>query len=439
MRAAAVWSRARLVAAISGVCIAWLAPGLVQAESLADAWQQALVADANLASIHSEKEAAEADYRGASRQRLPVLDVTGSYTQLRDSPYLDVQTPSGPFVSPKIFRNDVYASGGVNLSVPLWTSGRLTGSIGAAEAGARAAYALEIRSTSDLKLAVAEAYVAVLRARQALDIATSSVASLQAHVDDVQVMYDKEAVAQSDLLAAKVALANAAQQKLRAANGERLALAVYNRWLGQPMSRQAELEPPAAAPIESGVTLEQMTARALERRPELAAASARQQSLEQQARAERAQGLPQIALNAGYNHYDNQILDRQNFASVGVGLQWRLFDSGQLQARTSALRGRARAARLQLADLRSGVALQVETALLNRDEAEARIKAVSEAVAQAEENARISRELYGSGLGTNTQVLDAETLLLTARNNRSDATYDLLIAGYRLLRAMGEL
>lgn len=439
MRAAGVWSRVRLVAAISCVCVAWLAPGLVQAESLAEAWQQALAADANLASIHSEKEAAEADYRGASRQRLPVLDLTGSYTRLKDSPYLDVATPSGPFVSPKIFRNDVYASGGVNLSVPLWTSGRLSGGIGAAEAGARAASALETRSTSDLKLAVTEAYVAVLRARQALDIATSSVASLQAHVGDVQVMYDKEAVAQSDLLAAKVAFANASQQKLRAANGERLALAVYNRWLGQPMSRRAELEPPAAAPIESDGTLEQMIARALERRPELAAASARQQGLEQQARAERAQGLPQIALNAGYNHYDNQILDRQNFASVGIGFQWRLFDSGQLQARTSALRGRARAAQLQLADLRSGVALQVETALLNQDEAAARIKAVSEAVAQAEENARIARELYGSGLGTNTQVLDAETLVLTARTNRSDASYDLLIAGYRLLRAMGEL
>ena len=84
--------------------------------------------------------------------------------------------------------------------------------------------------------------------------------------------------------------------------------------------------------------------------------------------------------------YDNEILDRENFASVGIGFQWRLFDSGQLQARTSALRSRARAAQQRLDDLRSSVALEVETALDNRDEAAARIHAAAAAVAQAEEN-----------------------------------------------------
>jgi outer membrane protein TolC len=219
-----------------------------------------------------------------------------------------------------------------------------------------------------------------------------------------------------------------------------LATAAYNRWVGQPLDRSPDLdEPSATSSARVAEALDQLIAQAIERRPELAAVSAQQEGLEQAARSERAQGLPQVVLHAGYNHVDNQILDRENFASIGIGFQWRLFDSGQLQARTSALRSRAHAAERRLADLRSQVRLDVETAFYNREEAAARIHAASAAVAQAEENVRIARELYSSGLGTNNQVLDAETLRVVAITNRDDARFDVLIAEYRLQRAIGAL
>jgi len=424
--------------AVWALC-ALMFPWVSRAESLSDAWAMALQSDGTLAAAHSERQAAEADQTAAQRQRWPALDLDGKYTQFEHAPNLNIATPAGQLQAP-VFAHDGYTMAGADLSVPLWTSGRISGAIGAAAAGARGATAQEVRSTADLKLVVAEAYISVFRARKALEVAESNVASLKAHAEDVRAMYDKEAVARSDLLAAQVALANAGQQRLRAANALHLAIAAYNRWVGQPLDRVPELESPAAAPAADAVgTLEQLTAQALERRPELAAISAQQEGLEQAARSERAQGLPQIALHAGYNHLDNDILDRENFATVGIGFQWRLFDSGQLKARTSALRSRARAAQQRLEDLRSSVALEVETALDNRDEAAARIHAAATAVVQAEENVRIARELYSSGLGTNNQVLDAETLRVISLTNRDDAGFDLLVAQYRLQRALGEL
>jgi outer membrane protein TolC len=391
------------------------------AESLSDAWAMALRSDGTLAAARSDREAAEADQSAALRQRWPALDLNGAYTQFEHAPSLDIATPAGQLQAP-IWRHDGYALAGADLSVPIWTSGKISGAIGAAAAGARGANAQEVRSTADLKLAVAESYVAVFRARRALNVAESNVASLKAHADDVQVMYDKQAVAQSDVLAAQVALANATQQRLRAANALRLATAAYNRWVGQSLDRAPDLDEPSATPsTEASEPLDQLIAQAIEHRPELAAVSAQQEGLEQAARSERAQGLPQVVVHAGYNHLDNQILDRENFASIGIGFQWRLFDSGQLQARTSALRSRARAAEQRLADLRSVVRLDVETAFYNREEATARIHAASAAVALAEENVRIAKELYGSGLGTNNQVLDAETLRVVAITNRDDA------------------
>ncbi len=438
VRMAPVTGRAPFLALGALVVIAAF-PWTARAESLADAWAMAQQSDGTLAAAHSEREAAEADHTAALRQRWLALDVNGTYTQFEHAPNLDIATPAGQLQAP-IWAHNGYATAGADVSVPVWTSGKISSSIGAAAAGARGASAQEVRGTADLKLAVAESYIAVFRARKALHVAESNVASLKAHADDVQAMYDKQAVAQSDFLGAQVALANATQQRLRAANALHLAMAAYNRWVGQPLDRVPDLEEPSTAPsAETAAPLDQLIARAQERRPELAALGAQQDGYEQAARSERAKGLPQVALHAGYNHLDNQILDRENFAFVGIGFQWRLFDSGQLQARTSALHSRARATGQQLADFRSVVALQVETAVLNREEAFARIHAAAATVGQAEENVRDAKELYASGLGTNNQVLDAETLRIIALTNRDDAAFDLLVAQFRLQRAIGDL
>ncbi|HLZ97960.1 MAG TPA: TolC family protein [Steroidobacteraceae bacterium] len=420
-------------------CVLLLIPWVGHAESLADAWAMALRSDGALAAAHSELAAAEAERSAALRQRWPSLDLNGNYTRLLPAPQLDIATPAGRLLAP-IWQHDGYAAAGADLSVPVWTSGRTGGAIGAAAAGARGAAAQEAGSTAEVKLAVAEAYIAVFRARRALAVAESNVASLKAHHDDVQVMYDKQAVPQSDLLGAQVSFANAQQQRLRAANGLHLAAAAYNRWVGQPLDRAPELDEPSTLPApDTGEALDQLVAHALNRRPEIAVLAAQQEKFEQAARSEVAQGLPQVALHAGYNHFDNQILDRENFASVGIGFQWRIFDSGRLNARASALRSHARATGQQLADLRSVVALQVETALLDREEAAARIHAAGATVNQAEENVRDAKELYTNGLGTSNQVLDAESLRVVALTNRDNAAFDLLIAQFRLQRALGDL
>lgn len=425
------------------VAFATVAPTGAMAETIADAWRMAREADGSFAAAQSDAAAADSAQVAAERQRWPVLRVTGSYSQLNESPALDISTPTGEFRSPKIWKNDVVGLASAEVSIPLWTAGRLSGAIGSATDEARAAAAQMKGAGANLELAVVEAYLGVLRARSALAVAESNAKSLEAHASAVRVMYEKESVPHSDLLAAQVALANARQQRLRAANAVRLASAAYNRRVGQPLDRVPELEDPSdAGPADTAPANREpaaLTAMALERRPELEAIAARSASLEQAAGAVRAERWPQLQLRAGYDYFQNQILDRQNAAMVGIGFEWRLFDSGQTDARAGALKHRARAAARQLEDAKSLIALEVESAALNLDEAKARIAVTAEAVTEAEENLRMARELYGSGLATNTQVLDAESLRIGAMTNRDNARYDLQLARYQLRHATGAL
>ena len=422
------------------VLLALAAARSVHAETLQEAWQMALSHDQTLAAANADVAAAEANERAAHGARWPSVDANAGYTRLNASPTLDVATPAGTLQSGPIFKDNQFVSGAVQMRLPLYSGGQISAGIAAARDAANGASEMERATTSTLKLDVAEAYVAVLRARRTLQTAASSVDSLNAHVSDVQHMVESESVPMSDLLAARVALANAQQAQLRSANAVEVAEAAYNRHLGQPLERSPELDEhlPGEAAL-AGEPIEALVARALESRSELKGLVAQADALAAQSRAEIAKARPQLALTGGYTHFDNQILDRQDVSSVGIGFTWNLFDGGQARNRADALKIASRAQRSRLEDWRSQVALQVRADWLGVQEAQARLKASREAVAQAQENLRMSRELYGVGLATNTQVLEAVALQVSAVNNHDNAVLDESLSRVRLARAVGEL
>ena len=63
----------------------------------------------------------------------------------------------------------------------------------------------------------------------------------------------------------------------------------------------------------------------------------------------------------------------------------------------------------------------------------------TKAIDQAEENVRVVQDQYEKGQGTNTEVLDAETLRTLSHSNCFNAVYDAVLAVFRLRRAVGTL
>jgi len=428
--------RRAVLAALIGGALAAPAP---RAETLQDAWTRAAQQDRGLAAVRSQAEAAQLDASAARAERWPTLAVGGSYTWLDESPAFDFSFTGLPIIAPPLFGGDDFAMGSATLSVPLFTGGRISSSIAAAEARGRGAGAQVQGAEQDVKLAVAEAYVDVLRARKALAVAESNVRTLEALVGDIGAMYERELVPKNDLLAVQVALADARQNRLRAANAAEIAQAAYNRRLGEPLDRVAELEEALPAPEALPADLEPLVQQALEQRTELAALGEQAKAYGQLARVERARLLPQVSLSGGYNYLENQFLDDEDFAVAGVGVQWALFDGGQARKRAAALERNRRAAEEQRADAESVVALQVRHAWLGVEETGQRVQVTADAVDQAEENLRIARERYGAGLGTQTQLLEAETLRVRALTNRDNAVLDAGLARLRLARAVGSL
>ena len=144
-------------------------------------------------------------------------------------------------------------------------------------------------------------------------------------------------------------------------------------------------------------------------------------------------------MSGGYQYLENQFLDDETVGMAGIGVQWALFDGGQSRKRAAALDRNRRATEQQRADASSQIELQVRQAYLDIHESRQRVVVTAQAADQADENLRIARERYTAGLGTQTQLLQAETLRVQALRNRDDASLDAGLAQLRLARAVGAL
>lgn len=408
-------------------------------ETLTEAWSMALANDRIVAAVDADLEAAQAAERAARAARFPRLETTASYARYTEAPSLELVTPVFAFRSPVIFDDNDTVLASAQLSLPLFTGGTLSAGISASKDNRRAAEASRVQVLADLKLDVASRYITLLRAERTLSAAAAAAESLSAHVRDVEAMLERDLVARSDLLAARVTFANAEQQRLKAENTLQLARALYNRRLGEPLNRAAKLSSLPDNGTLDGRSIDELIEISQRNRPETTILAAQARALGAQARAERGKLLPQVALVGRYDHLETTILDREDFTSVGVGVRWTMFDGGQTRQRARALQRQGKAVELRLADLRSLLEVEVQEALLAIAEADARRAVARAAVAEADENLRISRELYGAGLATNTLVLEAVALKESASGNRDDASFDAQFSRLRLAHAIGEL
>lgn len=412
----------------------------VLAEDLEAAWREALGNDQLIRAAKSRVEAAQADLDAAKSNRLPTVAATAGITQFDEAPAFDFSAAGVPAVLP-LFGGDSMTMADARLTLPLYTGGRLTRGIDAAEATLSARQFQTSITTQQIKLAVAELYINVLRATSALDVADSNVNSLAAHVRDAEDMLKSGSVARNDYLAAAVSLADSEQRQLQASNRLDLSRAAYNRALGRPLDTPVDLDDdlPGIDPALDLSSLEILTATALRDREELRGLDATAEAYRYRAASQRATTRPQLALTGGYMTLDNDFLNRDDFWMVGVGVQWNFFDGGQARKKASALSYRSNAVTQERNNLRSRIELQVRQAWLRLNETNERKRLTERAVEQAEENLRVVRDRYRNGEGTNTEVLDAEVLRSLSRSNYDNADFDAKLALYELARGAGRL
>lgn len=408
-----------------------------RAITLEQVWEIALAMDQRLRADASRIQAATSTLHAAEAERWPIATLRGQYTWRENEPAFRIDNPLLPFSfeSPYLQTSEFGFEG--RVSVPIYTGGTVSSEIGASSADLSARQFQANSYCQHLRLKIAEEYLAVLRADYAVVVARSHASSLAAHARDIQMLYHCERVPRNDLLAAQVALSNSEHEVIRSENAFDAARAALNRRLARPLESPITLSPPKMIVPEED--LDALTQQALTTRSELAQLDAMISSLHCHAEALAGKNRAQVSLQGAYTFRENEFQSPEGITSAGVGVTWRPFDAGRIQHQTDARRQQARALAHQRQDLESEIRLQVRKAWLSLQESRRRIQVMRDAVDRAEENFRVSRQRYQNGMSTNTDVLSAEALRVSAHHHHNDASLDATLMSFRLRHAIGAL
>lgn len=296
------------------------------------------------------------------------------------------------------------------------------------------------RIDQELVMRVVDAYTGALLAKRKVEVAEDAVKSSQSMLERARTNVEAGMSVESDLLSAQVNHAARQQELIRAQDDVSIAMARLNHELGVGGHTTYELGEVPADRVFPSEPLEQLEARALDRRPDLRGI-ALQQSIQQE-----SMKIAKAAFGPTVNAIGNWEADNPRFGGgggndwmFGVEVRLDLFDGGarvaQLQ-RERALKEKVDALRESAA---SGVRLEVRKAYFDYDAARRQLEVARTAVAQSRESLRIGHDRYDAGLNTITDLLRMEEADVRAKTDFWQAVYRVQSSYANLELATGTL
>lgn len=385
--------------------------------NLQDAMERAFNTNPAITIAGYERDSARANYNAARQSR--GISISGTHRTNR-SGYDDGSWLEGKFTKQI---GNTHANG-LSASMPLYTGGKLSGTIKQAKAGYLISEQGVQKAYNDMRSTVTNGYFGMLQADNMQKLGRESVDRLTDHLKNVQAQYDVGVVARVDVLRSQVELANAKQSLIQAENAYQIAEANLNKIVGLPMDTQLKLDDILVySPYEKD--LPYCLNYAADHRPELEQAKQNVEAAKGALRVAISWHMPQVAAVAEQNWSDkNWPGDENGNWGVGVTVNLNIFDTGVTNSKIHGAEADLAKAHENYRDAVDVVNLDVRTNYLGLREAEKRIDTTHLAVSQAEEDYRIAQLRYMNGVGTNTDVLDAQVALTDAKTNYLKALYD---------------
>lgn len=325
----------------------------------------------------------------------------------------------------------------LTATLPIYTGGKIRGNVRQAKANYKSVLEGKQKAYNDMRATVTTGYCDLLQAGNMQQLGRESVQRLEDHLKNVQAQYEVGVVAKVDVLRSQVELANAQQSLIQAENAYQVAEANLNRIVGLPMDTTLKLDN-ILTYSEYAEDMAYCLNYASQYRPELEQARQGVEAAKGALMVARSGYMPQISANATQSWYDsNWPGDENGEWGVGVGVSLNVFDSGVTWSKINGAKADLAVAEETYRDTVDAVNLDVRNCYLGMREAEKRIGTTETAVSQAEEDYRIAQVRYMAGVGTNTDVLDAQVALTQAKTNYLQAMYDYNTSKTELENAMG--
>lgn len=333
-------------------------------------------------------------------------------------------------------------TGTVQLSYSIFASGLNSARRRAAERQVRAAELTVEQTREQLRLDTTNDYYNLQSANEQVRINQAAVINAQRSLSDTLAQERAGLGTRFDVLRSQVNLANAQQQLTNAIATQ----GINRRQLASRLSLPESINVSTSDPVQPAGTwtlpIEDTIVLAYKNRAELEAQLVQREVSEQQRRAALATLGPTVNAVASYNllkNFETALSAPGGGYSVGLQAQWNFFDGGAAQARAAQQERNKEIAETRFAQSRNTVRFQVEQAYINLQSNRANIDTTTTALSQAAEALRLARLRFQAGVGTQTDVINAETDLTRAEGNRVSAIIGYNLSLAQLQRAVSNI
>jgi outer membrane protein TolC len=306
----------------------------------------------------------------------------------------------------------------LSLNYLLFDFGGRSGTVGAARNSLLAANYTHNATLQDVVLQIQTAYFQYVANRALLQAQQTTTREARTNLEAAEARRRAGVATIADVLQARTAASQAelaaetTQGDLQTSRGA-LALA-----LGLPANLPYDIDTTTGQPPVSVLadSVDALIARAMEARPDLAAARADYEASRSEISVARASRLPSLQLNGtGGRTYTTTLPDGGNNYTVSLGLRIpifagfsRIYDHGEAVALADAAQARASA-------LGQQVVFQVFSSYHSLQTAARRVATARDLMASAEQSNEVALARYRSGVGSVLDLLSAQSALADAR------------------------
>ncbi len=287
----------------------------------------------------------------------------------------------------------------------------------------------------NLLFKVREAYIKALMAKSSVEIYRKHLQRVRSHLRDVEELYREGVVAYKDVLETRVKLYEVRERLTSAEANYRKALDYLSYLVGETVDGVEEIEIGEFEDIST--RSEEELLRLLRGRPLLRYLRESLRVAEKSVDLAESYFYPQVVLSAFFQRTEESELFPKSRYLVSLALRWSLFSGLRRFRVLEASRISRRQALERYRDAEEKLRLELRSVLEDVRTAQAKLELAKEQLRSAQEHLRIAEEKFRAGLGTNTEVLDAQSYLTTAEETLRMNSYELLLTLFKLYEVTG--
>jgi outer membrane protein len=290
---------------------------------------------------------------------------------------------------------------------------------------------------------VTKAYYAVLVNEKNIGLLDANITRLRKIYSDTKALNEAGFAEKLDVDRLQVALNNLEVTRNQVESGVRLMFQILKFQMGMPVQSQLTL----TDTLSESFAKPEVELSDPGKRIEYSLLQSQRQLHELDLKRNRYGYLPSLAAygslgsSAQRNEFDIFNADGRWFKTtlIGAKLSVPIFDGLQKNARIQTAKLNIQKTENDLANLRNGISLGVNSASVQYENAYRTLELQRNNLDLAREVVRVTQIKYNEGVGSNIEVINAETSLREAQTNYFQALYTLMVTQIDLRKAQGTL